>query len=101
MGYLNQRTRGLKALCRGVQCALLTVILASSATVAHAQRRTDQLDRGLVAVKNNAGVFLSWRILGEEYYDVTYNVYRNGTKINGSPLTVSNYVDNGGTLANT
>ncbi len=101
MGYLLNKARGLEAMRRGVRYALLTVILAGSATVAQAQRRTDQLDRGLVAVKNNAGVFLSWRILGEEYYDVTYNVYRNGTKINATPLTVSNFVDNGGTLANT
>ena len=61
-----------------------------------AQRRTDPLGRGLVAVKVDAGVFLSWRILAEEYYDVKYNVYCNGTKLNATPLSVSNYTHAGG-----
>ena len=64
-----------------------------------AQRVTDKLDRGLVAVKTSSGVFVSWRILGEEYYDTRYNLYRDGTKVNGAPLTVSNYTDRGGTLS--
>ena len=60
-----------------------------------AQRTTDKLDRGLVAVPSGSGSFVSWRIFGEEYYDTEYNLYRNGTKIAG-PLSVSNYVDSGG-----
>ena len=44
-----------------------------------AQRYTDTVDRGLVAVKVTNGVFVSWRVFGEEYYGVTYNLYRNGT----------------------
>ena len=63
-----------------------------------AQRPSDKLDRGLVAVKTSGGVFASWRIFGEEYYDVTYNLYRDGVKLNDTPLTVSNYVDGSGTL---
>ena len=61
-----------------------------------AQRNTDHLDRGLVAMKVSGGVFLSWRICAEEYYDVTYNVYRDGTKINEEPLSVSNFTDKSG-----
>ena len=80
---------------------LLTIVLAMFTSYTWAQRPTDKLGRGLVAVKTDAGVFLSWRILGEEYYDVTYNVYRNGTKLNATPLTLSNYVDNGGGYGNT
>ena len=60
----------------------------------NAQRPTDKLDRGLVAVKTTNGVYCSWRIFAEEYYDVTYNIYRDGTKLNSEPLTVSNYQDN-------
>lgn len=40
----------------------------------------DKLDRGLVAVKTTDGVYCSWRILGEEYYGVKYNLYRDGVK---------------------
>ncbi|MBO5186433.1 MAG: autotransporter-associated beta strand repeat-containing protein [Prevotella sp.] len=64
---------------------------------AWAQRATDVVDRGLVAVKYIGGVYCSWRIPAEEYYDVTYNIYRDGTKINDTPLTVSNYRDDNGT----
>ena len=60
-----------------------------------AQRQTDILDRGLVAVPSGSGSFVSWRIFGEEYYDTQYNLYRDGTKIAG-PLNVSNYTDTGG-----
>ena len=38
------------------------------------QRMTDRLDRGLVAVQTESGVYCSWRVLAEEYYDVTYNL---------------------------
>ena len=64
-----------------------------------AQRLTDKLDRGLVAIETDAGVFCSWRVLAEEYYDVTYNLYRDGVKVNAEPLTVSNYTDAAGTAA--
>ena len=64
-----------------------------------AQRATEKLDRGLVAVNTDAGVFCSWRIFGEEYYDVTYNLYRDGVKVNAEPLNVSNYVDAAGTTS--
>ncbi len=76
-------------------CFLLMFMLMGVGSV-HAQRKTDALSRGVVAVKVNAGVFVSWRILAEEYYDVKYNVYRNGTKLNDQPLTVSNYTDTSG-----
>ena len=64
----------------------------------NAQRMTDKLDRGLVAVKVSGGVFCSWRVMGEEYYDVKYNLYRDGTKI-AENLDVSNYVDGASELA--
>jgi autotransporter-associated beta strand protein len=78
---------------------LLTTFLLLAVTLSgFAQRFMDKLDRGLVAVKTTSGVYCSWRILGEEYYDVTYNIYRDGTKLNAQPLSVSNYTDAGGSL---
>ncbi len=64
-----------------------------------AQRVMEKLDRGLVAVKVTGGVYTSWRILGEEYYDTQYNLYRDGVKVNAEPLDVSNYRDAAGTLS--
>lgn len=60
------------------------------------------LNRGVVAVKVNEGVFLSWRLLGTDAQDVAFNIYRNGTLVNGSPITgATNYVDTAGTNSST
>lgn len=40
------------------------------------KRQMETLDRGLVAVKTENGVFVSWRVLGNEK-DVAFNVYKN------------------------
>ena len=79
------------------------VLLAMTALMAdgvQAQRVTDVLDRGIVAVPSGSGNFVSWRMMGEEYYDTQYNLYRNGTKI-ASNLTVTNYKDASGTTSST
>ena len=80
---------------------LSAILFMVSVLGVFAQRKTDLLDRGLVAIKTNSGVFCSWRILGEEYYDVNYNVYRDGTRINATPLSLSSFVDKGGGYGNT
>ncbi|MBB6730837.1 rhamnogalacturonan lyase [Cohnella zeiphila] len=46
----------------------------------------EYLDRGLVAVQTDQGVFVSWRLLGTEPDDTTFNLYRNGQLLNPSPL---------------
>ena len=79
-------------------CSLLASLFTLSAL---AQRPTDSLDRGLVAVELKSGVFVSWRVLADEYYGVTYNLYRNGVKLNAQPLSVSNYTDANGLKTNT
>ncbi|MDE7408881.1 MAG: rhamnogalacturonate lyase, partial [Muribaculaceae bacterium] len=62
-----------------------------------AQRVTDALGRGLVAMKTDAGVFCSWRINADEWDDGTqYNIYRGSTKLNSTPLNVSNFTDPSG-----
>jgi rhamnogalacturonan endolyase len=58
----------------------------------------ENLDRGLVAVKTDSGVYLSWRLLGTEDYDSVFTIYRNGKKL----TTVSdstNYVDTTGDMS--
>ena len=76
---------------------LFLLVLSLMTLTTMAQRFTDKLDRGLVAMKTTSGVYCSWRILADEYYDVTYNIYRGDTKLNATPLTTSNYTDAGGT----
>ena len=75
---------------------LLTSLLSVFTLFSFAQRATDRLDRGLVAVPSGSGNFISWRIFGEEYYDTEYNLYCNGTKLNTTPLKVSNYTHSSG-----
>lgn len=64
-----------------------------------AQRVTDKLNRGLIAMKVEGGIFLSWRIYGEEYYGTEFYVYRDGTKLNDKPIAVSNFTDKAGTTS--
>ena len=79
---------------------LFLTVLLSVAMGANAQRVIDKLDRGVIAVKTTGGVFVSWRIQSDEYYDVTYNLYRNGSLI-AENLTTSNYTDAAGTASDT
>lgn len=78
---------------------LMLLMLVMATMSVNAQRTMDKLDRGLVAVKTGSGIFCSWRIMGEEYYDVTYNIYRDGTKLNATPLNTSNYTDASGSTS--
>ncbi|MFF9691328.1 RICIN domain-containing protein [Streptomyces sp. NPDC014623] len=56
----------------------------------------EDLNRGLVSVRSGSGNLVSWRLLGTEGYATAFNVYRNGSKVNTSPITNStNYLDNG------
>ena len=59
-----------------------------------AQRKMETLDRGLVAMKVSSGVFLSWRVLGNEFSNTGYKLYRNGSLIATlSSTDATNYSD--------
>ena len=72
----NQKT-AFRRLRGAVIIAAISLLTVSQAD---AQRKTDALDRGLVAVTQSSGVYLSWRVQADEYYDVKYNLYRNTPK---------------------
>lgn len=77
------------------------ILIAVTATLAlaqgaMAQRVTDALGRGLVAMQTDSGVFCSWRINADEWDGTEYNIYRGGTKLNSTPLKVSNFTDPSG-----
>lgn len=78
---------------------LFCVMLLSSLSVS-AQRKMENLDHGTLAVKTSEGVFITWRVLGSEWKDVSYNLYRDGNKLNSDPITgATNFVDATGTLS--
>lgn len=57
-------------------------------------RQAEYLDRGLVAVNTEEGVFLSWRFLGTDDENTAFNVYRDGKVITDKPVRdKTNYVD--------
>lgn len=74
---------------------LLPALLLTAGSMS-GQRVMDKLDRGLIAVKGDNGNLVSWRVLGEDADNVKFNLYRDGSKLNSEPLTVSNYVDASG-----
>ena len=51
-----------------------------------AQKQVERLNRGLVAVRNNQGYYLSWRLLANESYETGFNIYRGNTKLNEEPI---------------
>ncbi|MGN8644830.1 fibronectin type III domain-containing protein [Gracilibacillus sp. HCP3S3_G5_1] len=66
------------------------------------KRQMEQLDRALVAVESDGGVYLGWKMLGTDPKDVKFNVYRDGKKINKKPIEDStNYFDENGTADST
>lgn len=57
-------------------------------------RQMERLNRGIVAVKTDAGVFVSWRLFGTEAFDTTFHLYRDGERVNSEPITAgTNYLD--------
>ena len=63
------------------------LLLASTiATSVCAQQLKEKLNRTPVAVKTSTGVLVSWRSFSADAKDLSFDVYRNGTKI-GSNIT--------------
>ncbi|MDR2584439.1 MAG: rhamnogalacturonan lyase [Fibromonadaceae bacterium] len=51
--------------------------------------QVEKLNRGLVAVRSGQGYYLSWRLLSNEPYATGFNVYKDATKLNSTPITTS------------
>ena len=56
----------------------------------------EELDRGFVAVQSEEGTLLSWRFLATDDVDLAFNVYKDGTLLNGEPIgDVTSYMVTG------
>ena len=75
---------------------LLTVWAVMFTAVVQAQGQLERLSRGVVAIKSGNNTFVSWRVLGTDSEDVTFDLLRDG-KVVQSDLTVSNVSTTGGT----
>ena len=67
---------------------LIAQALILSSTGAAAQKPTDtpvsqmeKLDRGLVVVRHAGGYFVSWRLLGTDNANTSFEILRNGTSV--------------------
>src|SRR5688572_4603178 len=78
---------------------LLICLTCSLPSLSLAQRQTERLGRGVVAIRQSSTqVYVGWRMLGTDPEDAAFNVYRvtfGGTHLlSSSPITNScNFVD--------
>ena len=81
-----------------VKVVFIIGIILLLTNILQAQRQMENLNRGVIAIAQDEGkVYIGWRMLGTEHDDISFNAYRDGTKVNTRPVTNStNYVDNDG-----
>lgn len=77
---------------------LIFLIFIASALPAKSQThydmsriKSEKLNRGLVAFRSGGKVVLSWRYLSADGPDKTFNILRNGKKLNTTPLKESTF----------
>jgi rhamnogalacturonan endolyase len=94
--YLARLTFQAKNKLLSPLALLLCVLIAF--TPVYAKYQMENLSRSLVAVNTGSGnVYIGWRYLGTDPTNIAFNVYRNNTLINSSPVTSStNFVDSSG-----
>lgn len=77
---------------------LLAASTASWAQYSHTIN-ADNLGRGVLAVKADKGVFVSWRSLPTDDSKLAFDIYRDGVKVNDMPLTkMTNFTDPEGSV---
>lgn len=72
-----------------------TEIIKMPTAYDYTKLKMEHLGRGVVAVrKNPAEVFVAWRYLITDSFGTTFNIYRDGKKINDDPIKdVTFYID--------
>lgn len=63
-------------------------------------RRIEYLTRGLVVLEVPEGIYMSWRFLGDDSDDVSFQIYKNGEKL-ATVTDTTNYIDSTGTIKDT
>lgn len=68
-------------------------------SIVSAQRQMENLDRGIIAIKDKGQFFIGWRVLGTDADDLSFNLYRKSgakkvVKLNDKPITgATNFLD--------
>ncbi|MBX6166685.1 MAG: cellulose binding domain-containing protein [Thermobispora bispora] len=71
-----------------------TVTATPTPPPAAGARQMEDLDRGLISVRAPGGNLVSWRLLGTDPADVSFNLYRGSTRI-ATVTGATNYLDAG------
>ncbi|MFT3990827.1 MAG: rhamnogalacturonan lyase [Luteolibacter sp.] len=75
---------------------------ALAAPAGQALHAKEALDRGFIVVPaREGGNLLQWRLRAEDGEELRFNLFRDGVKLNGPPLKVTNFLDKAGTAAST
>ena len=78
----------MKRILLSIASAALCLGLTAQPKYDYSKLSTEHLDRGVVAVRQADGkVFVSWRILRDDRKGESFDIYRNGVKLNQAPLT--------------
>ena len=78
----------MKRILLSIASAALCSGLTAQPKYDYSKLSTERLDRGVVAVRQSDGkVFVSWRILRDDRKGESFDIYRNGVKLNQAPLT--------------
>ena len=88
MSPQKQNNYKMKTVLLSIAFSLLCLGITAQSHYNYAILSTEKLDRGVVAVRQPDGkVFVSWRILRDDLKGESFDVYRNGIKLNKTPLT--------------
>lgn len=80
---------------------LLSLTAAAQTAYDFSRLRMEDLGRGVIAVRQSPSeVFVTWRYLSGDPDNITFNVYRNGAKVNAKPVAdVTCFVDTNSSTA--
>ena len=88
MSPQKQNNYKMKTVLLSIAFSLLCLGITAQSNYNYTKLSTEKLDRGVVAVRQPDGkVFVSWRILRDDLKGESFDVYRNGIKLNKTPLT--------------
>ena len=76
-------------------------VMLMTTTGIKAQQTKEKLNRAPVAVKTDKGILVSWRALTSDPADLSFDIYRNGTKLFSNIKTSTNVLDPISNITNT
>lgn len=61
------------------------------------KRQMENINRGVIAIKTDNGIYIGWRLLGTDPADIVFHIYRNDKRITEYPIVnCTNYLDSSG-----